>query len=234
MKKLPKILIAGAVLLGVGALIAADHLDAPAVGGSSADITDYFAFESAENADNTVFVANVQSSLAGDAEFDENVLVEFNIDNDGDLVEDRVIQAIPRDGKMYFFGPYEISSTGLNSTIDESALIGSVDISTGSNANTITTTDGIKIFAGLRADPFFFDFTTFNAVVGNPAGPFTGTTGPNNGFQTAENASDPFEGTNVLSVVVEVPNTLLGGTSAHPAGTGVQVWNTWVEVKTKQ
>ena len=46
------------------------------------------------------------------ASFDENVMVEFNIDTNNDNVEDLVIQAIPRDGKMYFFGPYAPSSTG--------------------------------------------------------------------------------------------------------------------------
>lgn len=232
MKKLPKLLIAGAVLLGVGALvIAADHLDAPAVGGTTADITDYFAFESAEDADNTVLVANVQSSLAGaNATFDENVLIEFNIDNTGDLVENRVVQAIPRDGRMYFFGPYEPSTTGLNSTIDDTQLIGSVEITTDGNAITETTAGGIKMFAGPREDPFFFDFGTFNAVIGGDAD----NSGPNGGFQTAENAVDTFDGTNVLSIVVEIPNALLGPTISHPAGFDVQVWNTWVEAKRQQ
>lgn len=65
-------------------------------------------------------MANVQGLLAlsatSTASFDENVMVEFNIDTNNDNVEDLVIQAIPRDGKMYFFGPYAPSSTGLNST----------------------------------------------------------------------------------------------------------------------
>ena len=33
-----------------------------------------------------------------------------------------VIQAIPKDGKMYFFGPFAPSSTGLNSTVNEAQL----------------------------------------------------------------------------------------------------------------
>lgn len=233
MKTVSKILIAGALVAGVGALIAADHLDAPAVGGTTADITDYFAFESAENGDNTVFVANVQSSLApagNDATFDENVLIEFNIDNTGDLVEDRVIQAIARDGRMYFFGPYAPATTGLNSTIDASQMIGSVAITTDGNAITETTEGGVKMFAGPREDPFFFDFGTFNAVIGGDAE----NNGPNGGFQTAENAVDTFDGTNVLSIVVELPNALIGPTVAHPAGFDVQVWNTWVEAKRQQ
>ncbi|MGK0413790.1 MAG: hypothetical protein ACJA1B_001998 [Polaribacter sp.] len=85
--------------------IAAIHIDAPAASGTSADITDFYAFQ-AENTNNLVFVANVQGllspSASATASFDENVLVEFNIDTNDDKVEDLVIQAIPRDGKCIF------------------------------------------------------------------------------------------------------------------------------------
>jgi|GEM_PF-3682756 len=37
--------------------------------------------------------------------FDETVLTEINIDVEGDLEEDLVMQAIPRGGRMYFLGP---------------------------------------------------------------------------------------------------------------------------------
>ncbi|WP_378184259.1 DUF4331 family protein [Aquimarina sp. SS2-1] len=224
MKKTNLFLLGGLFGLGV-VLMAADHLDAPAVGGTTADITDFYAFEGA-NPDNTVFVANVQSSLApagSSATFDENVLVEINIDNDGDLVEDLVIQAIPRNGVMYFFGPYAPSQTGLNSSIDDNTQYqGQVAISTGATATT-SSNNGISYFAGVREDAFFFDFNQFNAVVGGMAP---------NGFNNPGN--DDFDGTNVLSITVEVPNSLLGSTFAHPAGTGVQVFNAWVEAKRKQ
>lgn len=224
MKKTKLVALGGLLAIGA-ALIAADHLDAMAVAGTTADITDFYAFEGG-NPDNTVFVANVQSSLApagNDATFDENVLVEINIDNDGDLVEDLIIQAIPRDGKMYFFGPYAPGSTGLNSTIDaETMLQGQVDITVGDAAIT-SNANGISYFAGPREDAFFFDFSQFNAVIGGMAP---------GGFNNPGN--DDFDGTNVLSIVVEVPNGLLGGTFSHPAGTGVQVFNAWVEAKRKQ
>jgi hypothetical protein len=224
MKKTKLVALGG--LLTIGAvLIAADHLDAMAVAGTSADITDFYAFEGA-NPNNTVFVANVQSSLApagNEATFDENVLVEINIDTAGDLVEDLIIQAIPRDGVMYFFGPYLPESTGLNSTIDDTTLLqGQVDITADENA-IISNANGISYFAGPREDAFFFDFSQFNAVIGGLAP---------GGFNNPGN--DDFDGTNVLSIVVEVPNNLLGGTFSHPAGTGVQVFNTWVEAKRKQ
>jgi len=111
------------IYLGIGVaviagffLVAADHIDAPAVAGGTSDITDFYAFHG-QNTDNLVFVANVQGLISpantSDAAFDENVLIEFNIDTDQDNIEDLVIQAIPRNGKMYFFGPSAPSTTGL-------------------------------------------------------------------------------------------------------------------------
>ncbi|HBK82516.1 MAG TPA: molecular chaperone DnaK, partial [Flavobacterium sp.] len=131
MKK-TKVLL-GLALTGVLAIvfIAADHIDAPAVKGGKSDITDFYAFQGA-NTDNMVFVANVQGLLSptasASASFDENVLVEFNIDNTDDKVEDLVIQAIARNGKMYFFGPVAPGTAGTMSTIKTNMPLGSVDI----------------------------------------------------------------------------------------------------------
>jgi hypothetical protein len=107
MKK-SKILLGTAFLVVIGLItVAADHIDAPAAQGTSADITDFYAFQG-EDTSNLVFVANVQGLLSPSAtsttSFDENVMIEINIDTDGDSLEDLVIQAIPRDGVMYFFG----------------------------------------------------------------------------------------------------------------------------------
>ena len=90
-----------AVLLGGGLLWAADHNDAPAVKGTSEDITDLYAYQGS-NTSNLVFVANTQGLLSpaasATAKFDENTLIQINIDNTGDNVEDLVIQAV-YDGK---------------------------------------------------------------------------------------------------------------------------------------
>ena len=124
MKNLKTVLGVGILAVASFFAIAADHIDAPAVQGGTSDITDFYAFQG-EDTNNLVFVANLQGLLSpsstGDATFSENVLVEINIDNSGDNVEDLVIQAIARDGKMYFFGPVAPSQTGLNSTIQTNA-----------------------------------------------------------------------------------------------------------------
>jgi len=216
MKNLKKVLGIGVLAVASVFVLAADHIDAPAVQSGNSDITDFYAFQG-ENTSNMVFVANMQGLLSPmtteNATFSEDVLIEFNIDNTGDNVEDLVIQAIPRDGKMYFFGPIAPSQTGLNSSIEISSTTGGiVDITPyGSGAN-IGTNGGMTFFAGPRDDPFFMDFAQYSAIIGGTA---TGFNNP---------GADTFAGSNVLSVVVEVPKSMIGGSGTI---------NTWVETKRK-
>ena len=217
MKTTKIILSAGVLAIAGFFMIAADHIDAPAVQGGTSDITDFYAFQG-ENTDNLVFVANVQGLLSpattGSAMFDENVMVEFNIDTNGDNVEDLVIQAIPRDGKMYFFGPTAPSSTGIDSKVETMSNNESYVAITpyGSDA-IVATNNGMKFFAGPRDDPFFMDFAQYSAIIGGMASSFNNP------------GSDTFAGTNVMSIVVEVPKTMIGGSGTI---------NTWVESKRKQ
>ncbi|NNK39769.1 MAG: DUF4331 family protein [Winogradskyella sp.] len=212
------------ILLGIAVIaiasfvaIAADHIDAPAVAGGTNDITDYFAFQG-EDQSNIVFVANVLGLLSpgasANASFDENTLIEFNIDTNGDNVEDLVIQATARDGEMYFFGPTAPATTDLNSTIlADNGIQASVDITAYGQPAVIENANGLKYFAGPRDDPFFFDFAQYTEIINGNASSFNSP------------GADTFAGTNVLSVVVEVPKALIGGSGTI---------NTWVESKRKQ
>ena len=216
MKNLKRVLGIGVIAIASYFIIAADHIDAPEVAGGNSDITDFYAFQG-ENTDNLVFVANLQGLISpantSSATFNENVLVEFNIDTNSDNVEDLVIQAIPRDGKMYFFGPVAPSQTGLNSTIQKNATVGGiVDITPYGDAANISTNGGMSFFAGPRDDPFFFDFAQYSAII---AGDATSFNSP---------GSDTFAGSNVMSIVVEVPKAMVGGSGRI---------NTWVESKRK-
>lgn len=216
MKKV-KILL-GVAILGVAGffVIAADHIDAPAVTGGTSDITDFYAFQG-QNTNNIAFVANVQGLLApnatGAASFDENVMVEINIDTDGNAVEDLVIQAIARDGKMYFFGPAAPAAPGTSSTFLTGVTPNSVDITPYGTSAITATNGGMSFFAGPRDDPFFFDFGQYSAIIGGTATSFN------------DPGTDTFAGSNVLSIVVEVPKSMIGGTGNI---------NTWVETKRKQ
>ena len=197
-------------------IIAADHADAPAVTGNAADITDVYAFQG-QDTNNMVFVINTQGLLSptatAAATFNENVMIELNIDNNGDNVEDLVIQAVKRNNKMYFFGPIAPGTTGATSMVKTNSMAGSVDISQYGSAPMIGTAKGMKFFAGPRDDPFFFDLGQFKSILGGTA---TGFNSP---------GTDTFAGTNVLATIIEVPKSLLGSSATI---------NVWAETKKKQ
>lgn len=208
--------VAAAAILGTFIVRAADHIDAPGVKDTTADISDYYAFQG-ETSTNMVFVANIQPLLSpgatGAASFDENVMIEFNIDNDADNVEDLVIQCVFADGKVTAYGPVAPSSTGTSSIVETSGTSVSANITSYGGSAVIGSANGHMVFAGPRDDPFFMDFTQYNAIIA----------GDTTAFKA--NGEDTFAGTNVLSVVVEVPKSELGGTGTL---------NTWVEAKRKQ
>ncbi len=210
-----KVLGAGfLILVASGAyLIAADHIDAPGVTGAGSasigsDITDVYSFA---NGDNMVFVVNTQGLLSpaatATATFDEEVMIEINIDNSStkDNIEDLVIQATFEGGKVRVYGPTAPVTTGLQSTLLSTVSVEAA-ITTGATP-VIGTNNGIKVFAGPRDDPFFFDLTQFKAVLAGTAASFNNP------------GTDTFAGTNVMALVIEVPKSQLG------AGT-INIWAT--------
>jgi hypothetical protein len=211
-KKLALILLVAMAASIGGFLLASDHIDAPAVKNQTTDITDLYVFNGADT-NNLVFVANTQGLLApastAAAAFDPNTLIQINIDNNGDNVEDLVIQAIYADGKMNVYGPVAPSITGIRSKLEGMVSVSVAVTPYGASSPTIaTTTSGIMVFAGPRDDPFFFDLNQYHAIL---AGTAPGFNNP---------GSDAFAGTNVMSLVVEVPKTLLNSTGK------INVWLT--------
>ena len=204
------------VIIARGILYAADHIDSPAVTNQASDITDVYVFRGQDN-NNLVFVGNTQGLLAPSAtaaaRFDENTLLEFNIDNNGDNVEDLVIQGIAKNGKMYVYGPVKPANTGTQSVLKGNP-VASVDITAYGQEAKTGTGGGIKVFAGPRDDPFFFDLAQFKKVI---AGQAAGFNNP---------GTDSFAGTNVLSFVVEVPKSMLGASEG--------TINVWMETKKRK
>jgi hypothetical protein len=223
MKK--KLILSG--LLGIaiiGSIIyAADHIDAPAVTGPGStslgnDITDIYAFQNPTDNSKLVFVMNTEGLLSpgatATAGFPSNVMYEFNIDNTGDNVEDLVIQCLVQNGKMRVYGPVAPGTTGTTSSVITSGPSTEVSV-TAYNATSPsigTNTNGIKVFAGPRDDPFFFDLVRYKDILA----------GTQSGFRSP--GVDTFAGTNVMSIVVEVPKSLLGTAASI---------NVWGETKSK-
>src|ERR1035437_1330795 len=153
-------------LAGAGSLyslrgaIGSDHADSPAVlARPGADLTDVYVFPAPRNDANVVVAVDVHPLIApgmgASTYFDPGVMYQFKIDNTGDHVEDLVIQfsaSAPKNGSqtITLYGPAKPNQTGTSSTwIAQTGTFAYND----KNA----TVKGMKVFAGPREDPFFFE-----------------------------------------------------------------------------
>lgn len=76
----------------------------------------------------------------------------------------------------------------------------------------------VSVFAGMREDPFFFDFEQFVKVRAGAA-----DLGPKVGFLPAAQAVDYFRGENINSIIVRIPIALLQSDANEPI---FDVWET--------
>jgi hypothetical protein len=212
-KILLTILAAGIITAGI--VLAADHADSPTITGKTTDITDVYAFQ-AQNTSNMAFVINTQGLLTPGASamaaFDNNTMIELNIDNNADNIEDLVVQCVFNNGTMYVYGPIKPGTTGSKSVVVGNASISVAVTPYGQNA-IIASQNNYMAFAGPRDDPFFFDLDQYKKIIGGTATSFSN---PGN---------DSFKGTNVMSIVVEFPKALLAATNGKV--------NVWAEAKRK-
>jgi hypothetical protein len=211
-------LLAPAILIGVGR--ASDHADTPDIAANpGTDITDVYVFPSPANGQNVVLVMNVHplipSGQGPSTSFDPNVLYQFKIDTNGDGVEDKVIQA-----KFTGTGPtqqVQISLPRKPTTVGTSNQLESLLGMKGTINTTFSPNPEIKVFAGAREDPFFFDLNQFFTIFPDRATPITGTpvANPNtpqaNGWRAPGAAQDflSVNHYNVLSIVIELPRRML-------------------------
>lgn len=217
--------------IGLGVIVApfivvtratgSDHADIrEVVSQPGTDISDVYMFEAPSNPNNIVLVMNVNPLIpAGGgpaAFFDPNVLYQFKIDRTGDAVEDLVIQAkfgAPGAGQtVQISGPVKPSSTGTINRQEPANPTG------GTINTTFSPRSGMKVFCGAREDSFFFDLEQFFTILpdrGVPPGLTTPPANPNQPMATswrAPGAAVDFlsnGGFNVLSIVVELPKTML-------------------------
>ena len=213
--------IAFVATLGVAAfaaerwLPAADHRDSMTlINDQDVDIADVYSFRSPANPANLVLGMTVPGLVppAESRTFDEDALYQFKIDQDGDAVEDLVIQAFATGSgssqTIHFRGPAEPAVTGAVNQLLPGDDVATVQISTSASAITATG-GGLTVFAGVRDDPFFFDLARFNEIVMGMATEFR------------DPGIDTFAGSNALAIVVEVPASMVVGT-----GPTIGVWGT--------
>lgn len=203
----------GHALPGARSAQAADHLDAPAVAvDRRVDISDLYVFRGRDSRD-TVLAVNV-NALTTPADtaalrFATDALYQFHVDTTGDAVEDFAFQVTfgrPRaDGRQ----PMTVAfASGAKARDHRRGVpIGYGSTSTALTVTTVRLAGGGKAFAGPRDDAFFFDLV-----------------GASNGFQFT--GTDTFAGTNVSTIVLEVPSVWLRGrvgvwaSTARPATDG--------------
>jgi hypothetical protein len=210
---------------------ASDHQDNPLVELNPAmDMSDFYAFPGA-SADRIALVMDSHPLLTPaqtpGASFDPNILYQFKIDNTGDAKEDRVIQVT-------------FKGTGANQTVEVRGPI--APPVAGAMMNTVANVDpvvsgpvnrvlgtgtGVQVFAGAREDPFFLDLEQFLRILPDrrpSTGPLSqiSDTPSATSFRTAATAVDPLKGTNVLSIVIELPTAMLTAGGATKLG----LWGT--------
>lgn len=190
-----------------GILLAADHIDAPAVTGPGStspgnDIFVIYAFQSPADNSKMVLVLNTQGLISPTASATASFRLMYCMNSisiiQGIMWKTLVIQCLIQNGKMRVYGPVAVGTPGLTSTIKTSGPVTEVMV-TGYvvAANTGSNSNGIRVFAGPRDDPFFFDLARFKEIVGGTQS------------KLCNPGVDTFAGTNVMSIVVEVPKTLL-------------------------
>lgn len=239
--------LTAAALAGVALMAregtSSDHVDTAEVEISpQLDLNDVYVFPGSTDG-RIVLVMDVASPInalgRNVTRFDPNALYQFKIDNNGDATEDLVLQFLfdeMSDGsaRVNVLGPAAPEGPSLG---QRNRLLGGPLSGNNPFNATFTTANGMTVFTGPRNDPFYVDFeqlvqilpdrrpATFLTEVAfdnkNPTA-FCGTAAP---FDTTCTPKDIFAGANTLSIVVEMPESLLG-VAAGNAAAQLGIWAT--------
>jgi hypothetical protein len=228
------LLLAGAAG-GVGLATGSDHQDTREVelDNPKLDMTDVYAFPGSSTG-RIVLVMNSRAFLtpgatAADASFDPALLYQFKIDNDGDAREDRVIQVTfngtGANQEVQVRGPVDPPVQGAtdNEIADVSpAVSGVINTPLGSS-------DDLQVFAGPRDDPFFIDLEAAFCILpdrkpeaGQLSQPCALDPNPSAPFFFRNPGVNYVNGFNVLSIVIELPSSLIENGAPGKLG----IWGT--------
>jgi hypothetical protein len=197
---------------------AADHLDAPGLtppgGDVRLDLTDIYAFRT--GAGRTALVLNVNgfSKPGQQATFatgipsvaaTKRVTYNLRVDNNGDARQDVVLTVTFGKPNKQGVQKLQVRRNGRVILNGKTSAFGHVLVNKGK---------GVRAFAGMRDDPFFFDLQGFlNILSTQPGKSFLGCTAPR---------PDAFAGSNVSSIVLDLKSSLLTRRGSSKIG----VWAT--------
>ena len=183
---------------------AADHLDAPGLtppgGDVRLDLTDVYAFRKSRKA---VLVMNVNGFTAKGKQATfasgvpsvaatRRVRYRFRIDNNNDARPDVTLEVTFGNPNRRGVQSLRVRRNGRTILTGSTSAFGQT---------VVNHATGIRAFAGMRDDPFFFDLNGFLKILSKvPGESFIGCTG---------NRPDKFAGTNVSSIVLALDPALL-------------------------
>jgi len=169
--------------------MSADHLDAPSTKKDGRiDINDVYVFHpgASQNRNRTVLAMTVNpaAGVISGTTFRPGANYELLIDTDGDAKAEITVrtQFSAVDNGQQDYRVHVIRGNDGNVMVR-------------GTTNQVVEQDGVKTFAGLRDDPFFFDLAAFNAGAA---------------FCPGGVGTDFFLGLNTSAIVVEVPTSMIG------------------------
>ncbi|MDQ1611195.1 MAG: hypothetical protein QOG00_1126 [Pyrinomonadaceae bacterium] len=211
---------------------AADHFDAPLVASDQgADLADAYFFLDPNNNANVVVAMTVQGFIVpGEAQnaggFDHNVRYRFELENTGDAKPDRFID-VTFSQRTASNSPQTATVTLPNGTTFNAPTTAPSATSDTSPAPTITDSSGVKFFAGVVDDPFFFDIPGFNRFVGSVLAGAPDAT-------PLQRGRDTFAGYNIKAIALLIPAAQLRGTAGNVVGLSAVTQRRSPRIITKQ
>ncbi len=191
--------------LGTQVAMASDHREAPGIADKPMlDIADFYAFLSPTSSNRLVLVMTVNGySLPPAAKtymFSDKARYKFYIDNDSDNRPDQsIVVTFSKPQFAHFSDPDHFSGQTFSASFGKGmpTLNGPVTAATQvylvpSAPVIVEGANGVRMFAGLRDDPFFFDNVDSDRVFAGLQPKFTST-------------KDRFAGFNVSAIVIELP-----------------------------
>jgi uncharacterized protein DUF4331 len=217
------VLAVGVLVGGIPGAYGADHGDAPNASNDAAgDLNDIYAFLDPNDNGQIVVVVTLRGFIpAGEnanfGNFDHRILTAIELETTGDAVADAFL-AVTFSPQTARTAPQTATITAvlLPSGAQFPLFTAPTTISSAAPtppAQTITTdaATGIRFFAGMTDDPFFFDIPAFGRFVASVLG---GTPDPSQ----LTRGRDSFAGYNTMAIVVSLPRSLFGGATSLGIG----------------
>lgn len=182
--------------------LAADHLDSPRTqSDAAADINDVYVFRGTaadlNGQETTVFVMTVIPAATGDSRLSDQVNYTFHVAEPGE------------DGMRW-----QIVCTATTPDVNNNNSQSVTCTAPGGSTDTVAfnavepgnpSNETMRVFAGLRDDPFFFDLDAFNAVLGSVL-----NGAPDPAPLLDDVGTDFFAPLNTVAIVVEIDNSVFG------------------------